>query len=61
MRSTNARKLKGEEKMPRMNEKKWQIYNKIRVRENQRDAKSEGVRNLEARLLKAPNLKERKF
>ena len=51
----NARKLKGEDKILRMNEKR-QIYSKVRVRENLRGTKSEGARKLEAR-----NLKVRKF
>ena len=51
----NARKLKGEEKMPQMNEKR-QIYSKIRVWENYGGAKSERARKLEAQ-----NLKEREF
>ena len=45
--------------MPQMNEKR-QIYIKIRVRENQRGAKSEGAQKLEVRKLKARNSKGRK-
>ena len=41
--------------------KKRQIYSKIRVRENERGAKSEGARKLEARKLKVRNLKGRAF
>ena len=59
-RSPNALKLKGKEKMLRMN-KKRQIYSKIRVRENERGGNSEGALKLEARKLKARNLKGRKF
>ena len=46
--------------MLRINEKR-QIYNEIRVRENQRGAKSEGAWKLEAQKLKTRNLKEREF
>ena len=46
--------------MPQMNEKR-QIYSKIRVRKNQRGAKSEGEQKLEARKLKERNLKGREF
>ena len=41
--------------------KKRQIYNKIRVRENLRDLKSESAGKLEAQKLKAHNLKGAKF
>ena len=37
--------------MPQMNEK-LRIYSKIRTRDNQKGAKSEGARKLEARNLK---------
>ena len=36
---------------------KWQIYSKIRVRENQRGVKSEGERNLRGAEIKGEKLK----
>ena len=41
--------------------KKRQIYRRVGVRGNKRDAKSEGARKLEARKLKARNLIGREF
>ena len=40
--------------------KKRQIYSKIRVRENQRGAKSESARKLKARILRAANFNRNK-
>ena len=60
MRKSKVRKLKGEEKMPQMNEKTANLQENKGVR-NKRGAISEDARKLEAQKLKAINLKGHEF